>query len=131
MATEKSLPMWMLKQLEIKTGGIYTTGLSRHPRLTRCRGCGLSTHRGLDDEWNEAIIDYDPLSDIGEAWWLLNGKKTYRLYGSMEVTRELWRRHAWSIPLWKNGDTDGAGKVIIIGEHICHLKKPPIFCAYL
>lgn len=121
-----ALERWMLKHLETVTGGDFTSGLSRHPKIRICNVCKMYVIAGLDDEWRKAVVDMVTITAVGEAWALLDGRKTYRIYGSIVGrTIELWPREWWNV----RGDTVGkvyeaSGRVKVMTEHRCFKLVP-------
>lgn len=73
---------WLVDHL-IRTGHMTETGATRRARLRSCpRGCGAWVVFGLDGivAAREARVDPTPLSALGEALALLEGRYTEALY---------------------------------------------------
>lgn len=74
-------PTWLRDHL-IRTGRMTETGLSRRARIRPCPTCPLLILTGLDAEMcaTEAACDPSPLSPLGEALALVEGRRTWALH---------------------------------------------------
>lgn len=82
------IPAWLLA----KQGGIL-----RAASLNTCR-CGAPLLQGLDADRAAltAIVDIQPIDEIGEAVALVQGRRTYDLVGGYQ-RKELEYRYEWNI----------------------------------
>jgi hypothetical protein len=74
-------PSWLLNHL-ITAGHVTETGISRRARIRTCRTCSTHTLVGLDNDRCafEATVDPTPLSPLGEALAIVEGRRTLALH---------------------------------------------------
>jgi len=83
-----------------------------------CKGDVLA---GLDEDKCAlaAVVDPTPLSPLGEALALMDGRKSYELKRHNSGLA-LWYRHAWHISRFPASD-----QVIVLSDHRCGSAKLP------
>ena len=79
--TTATTPTWLRDHL-LRTGHIAETGVSRGAKLRRCRRCGVFVLTGLDADMCalEVQADPTPLSPLGEAFAVVEGRRTFALH---------------------------------------------------
>lgn len=72
---------WLRDHL-IRAGHMTEKGLTRRAKIRHCARCGLALLTGLDAEMCalEAACDPSPLSPLGEALALVEGRRTWALH---------------------------------------------------
>lgn len=71
-----------LRDYLIRAGHMTEKGLTRRAQIRHCARCGLALLTGLDAEMCalEAVCDPSPLSPLGEALALVEGRRTWALH---------------------------------------------------
>jgi hypothetical protein len=119
------IPAWLRRHLE--QTGVTAQGFTRRARPTPCKTCRRTVVKGWTDEPCAilAVADPAPLSNLGEALALIQGRATYDLArrggryeldlreadhieGSPPETPNAWRRNA-----------------DVLAEHHCHTAPLP------
>jgi hypothetical protein len=117
-----SMPKWMLDSIHADLLRPEQPGFWRRASARRCAGCRAPTLAGLDDDLSTAepaTADVQPVSMLGEAWALGQGRVSYRLSGSTVRMMKLWRRDSFDIRHDLSGETDSLGVVRIVVSHRC------------
>ena len=128
------IPAWLRRQLEA-AGRLDSDGVTRGARTQPCpRKCGATVLAGLDADVCAltAFTDPQPISPLGEAAAVLDGRDTYDVWGRFGV--ELDHRDATRIA--------GPRRWPVVAAHQCgapplpadptvppHARRPPIFDA--
>lgn len=117
------VPQWLAQNL-IDAGHWDVNGLGRNARGRRCRDCGDWVIAGWDADRcaGTAHIDPTPLTALGEAMALIDGRSTYMLRRHEGRTLRLDHRHRWAIASKPAGHPDQRGD--IVAEHRCHAPDP-------
>ena len=117
---------WLLNAIKTNTGLELDRRFGRITRPGRCDGCGLIVLRGLDDPdcGMPATVDPMTLTTLGEVWSVLDGRKTYRLYGSTPFTTGMWYRLPYNRERSPVGKKDGSGVVRVVAQHRCNYPIP-------
>lgn len=119
------IPAWLRRHLE--QTGVTTQGYTRRARPDRCKTCRATVVKGWTDEPCAILASADPtpLSNLGEALALLQGRATYDLArrgGRYELDHRESDHIASSPPetpdAWRrNAD--------VLAEHRCHADPLP------
>jgi hypothetical protein len=89
--TRERMPDW-LRSMLIDKGVLTAQGLTIRAKIITHRPCGIPTLAGIDgrvaglDTW----CDLGQLSPHGELQAMLDGRRTYRLYGGELDPRDRW-----------------------------------------
>lgn len=120
-ATRPPAERWLVDHL-VRTGHLTETGLSRRARIRTC-SCRQLVLAGLDDDTCalEVTCDPHPLSPLGEALALVEGRRTLALHrdGSRWV---LDRRDSYDITAEPAGTKH---REDVVREHRCTSGPPP------
>ena len=124
--SKMAIPDWLLKQIQTNTGLELDRKFGKNARTGRCNKCGLIVLRGLDDPdcGMAATVDPTTLTVLGEVWAVVDGRKTYRLYGTTVFTMGLWYRMPFNRVHSPVGDKDQSGIVKVVAEHRCGYPIP-------
>jgi hypothetical protein len=117
-----TMPDWMREAIHADLSRPEQPGYWRRASARRCRTCRAATLAGLDDDLSTAepaTADVQPVSMLGEAWALGQGRVSYRLSGSTVRMMKLWRRNTFDIGHDVSGETDSLGVVRIVVSHRC------------
>lgn len=111
-----------LRQHLINTGRWNIDGINRAARARTCTHCPQILLAGLDDPRcaGPATVDPTPLSPLGEALALIDGRTTYTLTRRGNHL-ELDHRNQWTITAHPAGTQPG---VDIVAEHRCSTPEP-------
>lgn len=112
---------WLLAHL-IRHGYVTETGITRTARIRTCRCCRTPTLAGLDDTTCALDVSCDPtpLTPIGEALALVEGRRTLALHreGNRFVLDPREREHITAYPASTRDRED------VLREHRCHTPPP-------
>jgi hypothetical protein len=109
-----SLPAWLRDRLGSSTRG-------RGCRAAKCIVCKADVLVGFDEDVcaRAVVADPHPLSELGEALALIEGRRSYRLAKRGEGMA-LWYRNRWMIQGEGASDT-----VWVLTDHKCHSATFP------
>jgi hypothetical protein len=94
------------------------TEASRAATLRLCPRCKAPVIVGLDADRAaiNATCDPTPLSELGEAFALIDGRATYD-FGNGPGRKELWHRYEWNITAPRRDP--------VLATHKCHKPMAP------
>jgi hypothetical protein len=109
-----SLPKWLRESLGTPVRG-------RGAAAAKCIVCKADVIAGFDEDLcaRAVVVDPHPLSELGEALALIEGRRSYRLAVRGEGMA-LWVRNQWQIAGEGASDT-----VWVFTDHKCHTVPFP------
>jgi hypothetical protein len=109
-----SLPKWLRESLGTPTRG-------RGAKAAKCIVCKADVIVGFDEDAcaRAVVVDPHPLSELGEALALIEGRRSYLLAVQGEGMA-LWVRDQWQI-----AGTGASDKVWVFTDHKCHTVPFP------
>lgn len=109
-----SLPGWLKESLGTPTRG-------RGAKAAKCIVCKADVIAGFDEDVcaRAVVVDPHPLSELGEALALIEGRSSYRL-APQGKGMALWVRDHWQI-----AGTGASDTVWVFTDHKCHSAPFP------
>lgn len=109
-----NVPKWLKDRIGVPTRG-------RGCKATKCLVCQQSILAGLDEDQMAmpALVDPIPLSPLGEALALMDGRHTYKLARHKQGLA-LWRRTHFNIRAHPASE-----ETIVVADHKCGGPKFP------
>lgn len=119
------IPAWLRRHLA--DTGVMVNGVTRTARIRTCRQCGQRVIRALTEEpcATLATCDPDPLSNVGEALALMQGRMTFDLAyraGRLELDlreEDHIKGSPPETPNWWRSKGD------VLAAHRCHSEPLP------
>ena len=117
--TGQTMPAW-LRSMLVDKGYMTHDGVTFRARIRTCRHCHLPAVAGIDDNGLTTWCDPGELSPDGELQALLDGRRTWDLYGGTGLTL----RTRSAIAYRPAGDQ----RRPVLAEHRCHQAIPATWC---